>query len=80
MVLLDATLRIDFFHGSYHLGRSSRTQSCHLTALGERDGLVGMYLDELGYDALVGTDTSIAVFFTNIAFTVSLQQGIGEHA
>ena len=39
-----------------------------------------MYLDEVCNNAFVGLDACIAVFLADIAFAISLQQGIGKHA
>ena len=69
----------NFRSGLEHLFAQTRTESCHRTAVGQRDGLVFIYTDEIVDDASISTYAGIAVFLTDVAHAVSLEQRVGEH-
>ena len=78
--MLNLALRVDLLHGSLYLWCGSRAKACNGAALGERDGLVGIILDEVLDNSLVGPDAGIAILdVCDIALAVGLEHRVGEH-
>ena len=58
----------------------ARTETADLTATGERNGLIGIYLYEVTDNSVIAFHTGIAETLVEIAEAIALEQAIGEHA
>ena len=79
VVVRAVAAQVGLLHVLGYCGARARAEAGHGATVGQRDSAVGVDLDEVVDDSAVSAYSRVAVFGSEVAFSVCLEQRVGKH-